>query len=113
MWRIIFQLQLPLHFIYNKAKNLAEEPLHCSTGGDGRVVSDEELGEDLVAHESTVAQVFFLGGPSSQLLTSFVAFVLRTLREEPVVARVKLSNQSVHSTSSVFDQKLRALPPSK
>jgi hypothetical protein len=30
---------------------------------------------------------FFLGGPSSsQALTSFVAFVLRTLREEPVVA---------------------------
>jgi len=46
---------------------------------------------------------FFLGGPSSQALTSFVAFVLRTLREEPVVAGVKLSNQSVHSTSSVFD----------
>ncbi len=57
-----------------------------------------------------------------------MAFVLRTLREEPVVAGVKLSNQSVHSTSSVFDhigqiyrpnfrekkfffsQKLRALP---
>ena len=46
--------------MYNKAKILAEEPLHCSTGGDGRVVPDEELGEDLVAHESTVAQVFFL-----------------------------------------------------
>ena len=81
--------------MYNKAKILAEEPLHCSTGGDGRVVPDEELGEDLVADESTVAlESFFLGGPSSQALTSFVAFVLRTLREEPVVAGVKLSNQS-------------------
>ena len=38
--------------------SLAEEPLRCSTGGDGCV--DEELGEDLVAHKSTVAQVFFL-----------------------------------------------------
>ncbi len=46
--------------------SLAEEPLHCSSGGDGCVVPDEELGKDLVAHEST-------------------------------------SNQSVHSTSSVFD----------
>ena len=54
--------------------SLAEEPLHCNTGGDGRVVPDEELGEDLVADESTVAlESFFLGGPSSQALTSFVA----------------------------------------
>jgi hypothetical protein len=41
---------------------------------DGRVVPDEELGEDLVAHESTVArEYFFLGGPSSQAFTSFAA----------------------------------------
>jgi hypothetical protein len=56
--------------------------------------ADEELGEDLVAHESTVArESFFLGGPSSQALTSFLAFVLRTLREVSVVAGVKLSNR--------------------
>jgi hypothetical protein len=38
---------------------------------------------------------FFLGGPSSQALTSFVAFVLRTLREEPVVAGVKLHRKKI------------------
>ncbi len=70
---------------------------------NGRVVPNEELGEDLVAMKAQSLRSFFLGGPSSQALTSFVAFVLRTLREEPVVAGVKLSNQSVHSTSSVFD----------
>jgi hypothetical protein len=39
----------------------AEEPLHCSTGGDRLVERDEELGEERVVHEI----YFFTDGPYS------------------------------------------------
>ncbi len=97
---------------------------------NGRVVPNEELGEDLVAHESTVAQVFYLRR-TFQLSTHQlcgICFEDTARRTRGCRCEAIKPISTVHSTSSMFDhvgriyrpnfrekkfflQKLRALPP--